>query len=33
MPDLKPGAKVPNSDAQWKEADLFFRAELRIERK
>ena len=30
MPDLKPGVKLPNTDAQWKEADLFFRAELPI---
>ena len=30
MPDIKPGVKLPNTDAQWKEADLFFRAELPI---
>ena len=33
MSNLKPVVKLPNTDAQWKEADLFFRAELRIERK
>ena len=30
MPDLKPVVKLPNTDAQWKEADLFFRTELPI---
>ena len=30
MPDLKPGIKLPNTDAQWQEVDLFFRAELPI---
>ena len=30
MPDLKPCVKLPNTDAQWKEADLFFRTELPI---
>ena len=30
MPNLKPGIKLPNTDAQWTEADLFFRAELPI---
>ena len=30
MPDLKPDVKLPNTDAQWTEADLFFRAELSI---
>ena len=28
MPEIKPGVKLPSTDAQWKEADLYFRAEL-----
>ena len=28
MPEIKPGVKLPNTDAQWKEADVYFRAEL-----
>ena len=30
MPDLKLGVQLPNTEAQWKEADLFFIAELPI---
>ena len=28
MSEIKPGVKLPNTDAQWKEANLYFRAEL-----
>ena len=30
MPSLKPGIKLLNTNTQWTEADLFFRAELPI---
>ena len=29
-PGLKPGVKLPKNEAQWREADLYFRAELPI---
>ena len=27
-PEVKPGIKLPKTDTQWKEADMFFRSEL-----